>query len=67
MKCKAIRDGLLGTSYVHEGEFFLAEKCPSWAVPAGTVKQRAKASKGEPSEPEEQPAADDAVGGAEGV
>ena len=45
MKCRATRDGLLGTAYVHEGELFLADKCPSWAEPAEPVKQKAKAPK----------------------
>lgn len=32
--CKALRDGLVdGDHYVHEGETFEAEKCPSWAAP----------------------------------
>ena len=33
MRCKAQRDGLIGTSYIHEGEEFEVEKCPNWAVP----------------------------------
>ena len=31
VKCRAIRDGLVGTSYVHAGEDFAAESCPAWA------------------------------------
>ena len=53
MKCRATRDGLLGTAYVHEGELFLADKCPSWAEPAEPVKQKAKAPKGGAQEPKE--------------
>jgi hypothetical protein len=31
--CMALRDGLVdGDRYIHEGETFEAEKCPSWAV-----------------------------------
>lgn len=31
--CRALRDGLVdGDRYIHEGETFEAEKCPSWAV-----------------------------------
>jgi hypothetical protein len=32
MQCRADRDGLMGTTYIHEGELFEAEKCPSWAT-----------------------------------
>lgn len=60
MKCRATRDGLLGTAYVHEGELFLADKCPSWAEPAEPVKQKAKAPKGGAQEPKE-PAPDAGV------
>lgn len=38
MKCRALKDGLVGTAYIHEGETFLADKCPSWAVPVEPVK-----------------------------
>ena len=36
VKCKAIRDGLLGTTYIHAGEEFVIDKCPRWAVAVGT-------------------------------
>lgn len=30
--CRALRDGLVeGDRYIHEGDTFEAEKCPSWA------------------------------------
>lgn len=61
MKCRATRDGLLGTVYVHEGELFLADKCPSWAEPAEPVKQKAKSPKGGAQEPKE-PAPGDTAG-----
>ena len=59
MKCRATRDGLLGTVYVHEGELFLADKCPSWAEPAEPVKPKtkAKAPKENAPAPEAAPAA----------
>ena len=33
MKCKAVRDGLIGTRYVREGEIVDFPKCPKWCVP----------------------------------
>ena len=40
-KFRATRDGLVGTSYIREGEVFEldVEKCPGWAEP---VKEAAK-------------------------
>ena len=38
MKCRALKDGLVGTASSHEGETFLADKCPSWAAPVEPVK-----------------------------
>ena len=38
MKCRAKRDGLLGTGYIFAGEVFFAEKCPSWAEELDTPK-----------------------------
>lgn len=41
MKCRAIRDGLLGKSrYIHVGEVFEAAKCPSWAEAVNPVKKK---------------------------
>ena len=37
MKCRAVRDGLIDeTTYIHAGETFSADPCPSWAVPVET-------------------------------
>lgn len=32
IRCKAIRDGLIGVTYIHAGDEFLIDKCPRWAV-----------------------------------
>lgn len=37
VRCKATRDGLVGTTYIHEGEEFEIDKCPRWAT---VVKKR---------------------------
>ena len=51
MKCRAVRDGLMGLSYIHEGETFLADKCPTWAVPVpASVRKGGKAGKSSESE-----------------
>ena len=64
MKCRATRDGLLGTAYVHEGELFLADKCPSWAEPAEPVKPKTKTKAPKETAPDAAPApkADPAAG-----
>lgn len=51
MKCRAVRDGLIDeTTYIHAGENFSADKCPSWAVPvetgSGTDSEKEKKKKG---------------------
>ena len=34
MKCRALKDGLIDdTTYIHAGETFSADVCPSWAAP----------------------------------
>lgn len=32
VKCRAIRDGLVKTTYIYAGEEFYIDKCPRWAV-----------------------------------
>lgn len=49
VKCKAVRDGLLGTAYIHAGEEFIIDKCPRWAV----VVTEKKASPKQESKPKE--------------
>ena len=48
MQCVAQKDGLMGTTYIHAGETFEAEKCPGWAtaVDADVVKPAAKPKAG---------------------
>lgn len=43
MQCVAQKDGLMGTTYIHAGETFEAEKCPGWAT---EVKPAAKPKAG---------------------
>ena len=63
MKCKAERDGLIGTSYIHAGEIFHAEACPSWAVPVDEAEKakpaKAGAEKAKPAKPAKAGAAPD--------
>lgn len=42
MQCVADRDGLIGTTYIREGDVFETEKCPSWAtaLPASEPKKK---------------------------
>lgn len=37
MQCRALQDGLMGTAYIHAGEVFEADKCPSWAEAVKTT------------------------------
>ena len=48
MKCRAVRDGLIDdTTYIHAGETFSADPCPSWAVPVASENKPAGAGKKE--------------------
>ena len=44
MRCRAIRDGLLGTAYVRAGELFQAEQCPAWAEEVVTAQATKRAA-----------------------
>ena len=59
VKCRAIRDGLLGTAYVYAGEEFVIDKCPRWAVvvcKTAPAKQDAKSkSKTAPAKQDAEP------------
>ena len=44
VRCKATRDGLVGTTYIHEGEEFEIDKCPRWAT---VVKKRTPDKQGD--------------------
>lgn len=51
--CRALRDGLVdGDRYIHEGETFEAEKCPSWAVAvkSPTLKEQGAEGSGDKGE-----------------
>ena len=45
-KFRAIRDGLVGASYIHEGEIFELDvkKCPGWAEPVKEPETKAKSA-----------------------
>ena len=42
MQCRALHDGLIGTAYIHAGELFEADKCPSWAEAVKTTPAKTK-------------------------
>lgn len=49
MKCKALRDGLIGKDqYVRAGEEFDADKCPSWAIRVNPPAKKADGGKTAP-------------------
>lgn len=46
MKCRALYDGLIAKSrYIHAGEEFEADKCPSWAVRVNPPAPKKEATK----------------------
>ncbi len=48
MKCRAVKDGLIDdTTYIHAGETFSADPCPSWAVPVESETKAASYGKKE--------------------
>lgn len=52
MRCIAQRDGLIGTVYIHAGDEFDADKCPTWATPVKAVKKAPEKDKAPKSEEE---------------